>query len=101
VISHSCNTLKHINRVGQVKEGKVGRTCSTYEEMRGCRYDLCVSGKGPVAGFCQYGSEPSVTIKVRKFLDHPDDSFPHGRLFVLPCCHSIGYCRGFEVSWNR
>jgi hypothetical protein len=58
-------SLKNITRVDQVKEGKIGSTCSTYGEVRGCRYDLCVSGKGPVAGFCQYGNEPSVTVKVR------------------------------------
>ena len=101
MISRSCNTLKKINRVDQVKEGNIGRCCSTYEELRGCRYYLCVSEKGPVTGFCQYGNELSVTIKLRKFLDHLGDSFPHGRLFMVLFRPFVGYCRRFEVSWNR
>ena len=52
MISRSCNALENINRVDQIKDGKIGRTCSIYGEMRGCRYDLCVSGKGLVTGFC-------------------------------------------------
>jgi hypothetical protein len=37
--------------------------------MRGCRLDLCDSGWGPLAGFCQNGNEHSGSIKCSEFLD--------------------------------
>jgi hypothetical protein len=30
-------------------------------------------GKGPVAGSCEHGNEPSSSIKGGEFLDHPSD----------------------------
>jgi len=35
----------------------------------GCRMDSTGSGKGPEAGPCEHGNEPSGSIKVREFLD--------------------------------
>jgi len=38
-----------------------------------CALDLNSSGQDPVAGSCEYGSEPLGSIKGGKFLDKPCD----------------------------
>jgi hypothetical protein len=37
--------------------------------MGSCELNLSSSGQGPVTGFCEYGNEPSGSIKVREFLE--------------------------------
>jgi hypothetical protein len=41
--------------------------------VRRCRLDSSGSGLGSVAGSCEYGNEPSDSIKVMEFLDHLSD----------------------------
>jgi hypothetical protein len=36
---------------------------------RRCGLDACGLGKGPVAGCCEHGNEPSDSIKGREFLE--------------------------------
>jgi hypothetical protein len=38
--------------------------------MGRCGLDLSGSGSEPVAGSCEYGNEPSDSIKWREFLDY-------------------------------
>jgi len=44
-----------------------------------CGLDACGSGKGPVAGCCEHGNEPSGYIKEGGFLDQPSDCVPCGQ----------------------
>jgi hypothetical protein len=37
--------------------------------MRGCGLESSGSGKGPMAGSCEHGDEPSGFIKWREFLE--------------------------------
>jgi hypothetical protein len=39
--------------------------------------DLAGSGYGPVAGFCEYGNEPSGSIRRLDIFDKLSDSFPY------------------------
>jgi hypothetical protein len=38
-----------------------------------CGFNSSGSGKGPVAGSCKHGNEPSDSIKCREFLDWLSD----------------------------
>jgi hypothetical protein len=41
--------------------------------VRRCGFDISDSGQGPVAGCCEYGNEPSGSIKGEEFLNKLSD----------------------------